>query len=177
MATMTSGLGGPAGYGEGVFTTTTKTVGNNDDGSVYVDTSSVFGSGIDFYGTTYTGIYINSNGNISFGAANTAYAPALTTTTTPTIAAFWSDIDLTKGGQIYWDLDPASGKVTITYTPDGGGAPVTREVATFTGGGVAMGMYNYDDSIRDFARALVQLAHDDDAYGRKAHESHGPTPI
>ncbi|MCB1338025.1 MAG: Hint domain-containing protein [Maritimibacter sp.] len=115
MATMTSGLGGPAGYGEGVFTTTTKTVGNNDDGSVYVDTSSVFGSGIDFYGTTYTGIYINSNGNISFGAANTAYAPALTTTTTPTIAAFWSDIDLTKGGQIYWDLDPASGKVTITW--------------------------------------------------------------
>ena len=27
------------------------------------------------------------------------------------------------------------------------------EVAKFTGGGVAMGMYNFDDSIRDFARA------------------------
>ncbi|MEZ4492445.1 MAG: NADP-dependent isocitrate dehydrogenase [Dehalococcoidia bacterium] len=51
---------------------------------------------------------------------------------------------------------PGPGKVTITYTPDGGGAPVTREVATFTGGGVAMGMYNYDDSIRDFARASLR---------------------
>jgi isocitrate dehydrogenase len=51
---------------------------------------------------------------------------------------------------------PGPGKVTITYTPDGGGEPVTREVAQFTGGGIAMGMYNYDDSIRDFARASLR---------------------
>ncbi len=55
---------------------------------------------------------------------------------------------------------PGPGKVTITYTPDGGGAPVVREVATFTGGGVAMGMYNYDDSIRDFARASLRFGLD-----------------
>ena len=73
MATMNSGLGGPAGYGENVFSSTSKTTGNNDDGSVYVDTSSVFGGGIDFFGTTYTGLYVNSNGNITFGAAITAY--------------------------------------------------------------------------------------------------------
>jgi isocitrate dehydrogenase len=33
-----------------------------------------------------------------------------------------------------------------------------REVAKFTGGGVAMGMYNFDDSIRDFARASMRYA-------------------
>ncbi|MFL6849248.1 MAG: NADP-dependent isocitrate dehydrogenase, partial [Sphingomicrobium sp.] len=47
---------------------------------------------------------------------------------------------------------PGPGTVTITYTPDGG-EPEVHEVARFDGGGVTMGMYNYDDSIRDFARA------------------------
>jgi isocitrate dehydrogenase len=36
---------------------------------------------------------------------------------------------------------------------DDGGEPMQFDVAKFTGGGIAMGMYNYDDSIRDFARA------------------------
>jgi isocitrate dehydrogenase len=48
---------------------------------------------------------------------------------------------------------PGPGTVTITYTPDGEGEPMEFEVAKFTGGGVAMGMYNFDESIRDFARA------------------------
>jgi isocitrate dehydrogenase len=48
---------------------------------------------------------------------------------------------------------PGPGKVTITYTPRDGGEPMEFEVADFPGGGVAVGMYNYDDSIRDFARA------------------------
>ena len=48
---------------------------------------------------------------------------------------------------------PGPGKVTITYTPADGSAPMEFEVADFSGGGVAMAMYNYDDSIRDFARA------------------------
>ena len=48
---------------------------------------------------------------------------------------------------------PGPGKVTISYQPADGGEPMEFEVADFPGGGVAMGMYNYDDSIRDFARA------------------------
>src|SRR6266568_1863908 len=49
---------------------------------------------------------------------------------------------------------PGPGTVTITYVPEGtdsagrGGQPIEMEVARFTGGGVAMAMYNYDDSIR-----------------------------
>jgi isocitrate dehydrogenase len=49
---------------------------------------------------------------------------------------------------------PGPGTVTITYTPDDGSAPMQFEVAKFgADGGVAMGMYNYNDSIADFARA------------------------
>ena len=36
------------------------------------------------------------------------------------------------------------------------------EVAKFPGGGVAMGMYNFDDSIRDFARASFRYGLDRD---------------
>ncbi|HEX6234874.1 MAG TPA: NADP-dependent isocitrate dehydrogenase [Jiangellaceae bacterium] len=51
---------------------------------------------------------------------------------------------------------PGPGTVTMTYTPSDGGEPVEMQIANFSGGGVAMGMYNYDDSIRDFARASFQ---------------------
>ncbi|AVT38973.1 NADP-dependent isocitrate dehydrogenase [Plantactinospora sp. BB1] len=55
---------------------------------------------------------------------------------------------------------PGPGTVTITYTPTDGGAPVEMEVANFPGGGVTMGMYNFDDSIRDFARASFRYGLD-----------------
>ena len=49
---------------------------------------------------------------------------------------------------------PGKGRVTITWTPADGGEPQTMTVADYPEhGGVAMGMYNYMDSIRDFARA------------------------
>jgi isocitrate dehydrogenase len=50
---------------------------------------------------------------------------------------------------------PGAGTVTISWTPDDGGQPIEMQVAKFTGGGVALGMYNFDDSIRDFARACL----------------------
>jgi isocitrate dehydrogenase len=56
---------------------------------------------------------------------------------------------------------PGPGTVTISYVPDSAdGRPIELEVAKFTGGGVAMAMYNYDDSIRDFARATMRYAID-----------------
>ena len=55
-----------------------------------------------------------------------------------------------------------AGRLTLTYTPDDGSPATSHEVAAFPdGGGVAMGMYNYTDSIRDFARACF-------SYGLKA---------
>jgi len=52
---------------------------------------------------------------------------------------------------------PGAGTVTMTYTPADGSAPVEMKIADFgADGGVAMGMYNYNDSIRDFARASLR---------------------
>ena len=48
---------------------------------------------------------------------------------------------------------PGPGKVTLTYQPDDGSKPMEFEVAKFNDSGVAMGMYNFDQSIKDFARA------------------------
>ena len=52
---------------------------------------------------------------------------------------------------------PGAGTVTMTYTPEDGSEPVQFEVAKFgKDGGVTMGMYNFNDSIRDFARASLR---------------------
>lgn len=48
---------------------------------------------------------------------------------------------------------PGAGTLTVTFTPDDGSAPMEFEVFKFPGSGVAMTMYNLDESIRDFARA------------------------
>jgi len=56
---------------------------------------------------------------------------------------------------------PAAGEVRISFVPDEAGIePMEFQVARFDGGGVAMGMYNFDDSISDFARATMRYALD-----------------
>lgn len=52
-------------------------------------------------------------------------------------------------------LVPGAGKVTMTFTPEDGSKPVEYEVFDFQSSGIAMGMYNVDASIRDFARASL----------------------
>ena len=48
---------------------------------------------------------------------------------------------------------PGAGKLTVTFTPADGSAPMEFNVFDFPSSGVAMTMYNLDQSIRDFARA------------------------
>src|SRR6476660_3758685 len=55
---------------------------------------------------------------------------------------------------------PGEGTLTLTYAPKNGDAPVELDVYDFPGGGVAMAMYNLDDSIRDFARASMRYGLD-----------------
>jgi isocitrate dehydrogenase len=52
---------------------------------------------------------------------------------------------------------PGKGKLTMTFTPEGG-EPRTWEVYDFEGGGVALSMYNTDESIAGFARSCFNLA-------------------
>ena len=55
---------------------------------------------------------------------------------------------------------PGPGSLTLTYTPTDGGEPMELDVYDFPSGGVAMAMYNLDDSIRDFARASMRYGLD-----------------
>ncbi|HEU4392251.1 MAG TPA: NADP-dependent isocitrate dehydrogenase [Solirubrobacterales bacterium] len=55
---------------------------------------------------------------------------------------------------------PGEGTLTLTYTPKDGSEPVELEVYDFPGSGIAMAMYNLDDSIRDFARASMRYGLD-----------------
>ena len=55
-------------------------------------------------------------------------------------------------------LIPGPGKLKMIYSPTDGGPEQSWDVADFTGPGIAMGMYNYDDSIRDFARSCMNYA-------------------
>ncbi len=57
-------------------------------------------------------------------------------------------------------LIPGEGTLTLTYTPKDGGEPIELNVYDFRGSGIAMAMYNVDDSIRDFARASMRYGLD-----------------
>ena len=52
---------------------------------------------------------------------------------------------------------PGKGKLTMRFEPDGGGEATEYEVFRFDAPGVAMGMYNLDESIRGFARACLEF--------------------
>jgi len=51
---------------------------------------------------------------------------------------------------------PSAGTLTMTFTPSDGSEPMEFDVFDFPASGVAMGMYNLDESIRDFARASLR---------------------
>ncbi|MBV9570859.1 MAG: NADP-dependent isocitrate dehydrogenase [Alphaproteobacteria bacterium] len=52
---------------------------------------------------------------------------------------------------------PGKGKLKVVFTGEDG-QTIEHEVFDFPGGGVALAMYNLDDSIRDFARASMNFA-------------------
>lgn len=57
-------------------------------------------------------------------------------------------------------LTKGKGKLTITFAPEDGSEPTTHEVFNFEGNGLAMAMYNTDESIIGFARSCMNQALD-----------------
>ncbi|GDX79046.1 isocitrate dehydrogenase [NADP] [Deltaproteobacteria bacterium] len=55
-------------------------------------------------------------------------------------------------------LVPGAGTLTMTFVPKDGGPTITHKVYDFAESGVAMGMYNLDESIRGFARSSMTYA-------------------
>ena len=78
-------------------------VPKGDEGSsAAVDLTALgFTNGFNFYGTTYTKLYVNNNGNVTFGAPQVANtANKLGQQSLPMIAPFWADVDTTASGQV-----------------------------------------------------------------------------
>ncbi|ODN00161.1 Isocitrate dehydrogenase [NADP] cytoplasmic [Orchesella cincta] len=57
-------------------------------------------------------------------------------------------------------LVPGAGTLELRFVPKDGGEPITHIVNDFKGSGIAMGMYNTDESIRDFAYSSMEYALD-----------------
>ncbi|MBA3392001.1 MAG: NADP-dependent isocitrate dehydrogenase [Deltaproteobacteria bacterium] len=55
-------------------------------------------------------------------------------------------------------LVPGAGTLTMTFTPKDGGKAIEHKVFDFASAGVALGMYNLDDSILGFARSCMNYA-------------------
>ena len=113
---LVGGLGGTAGFGE-------TELYRNDDGYSSYDITSVFSDGINFGGQTYTSIYVNTNGSISFENGISQYTPSsITAGLTPMIAPFWADVDTRTDGEapesnpVYVDFDSVNKVLTVTWS-------------------------------------------------------------
>jgi isocitrate dehydrogenase len=107
------------------------------------------------------------NGTIRNILGGVVFREPIVVSSIPRFVPGWTDpivIGRHAHGDQYRATDfvvPGPGSVRISFVPaDGETAPLEWEVAQFSGGGVAMGMYNFDDSIRDFARATMRYALD-----------------
>jgi hypothetical protein len=76
------------------------------------------GQSVNFFGTTYTGLYAGSNGYVTFGAGNSSFStqPLDTQTVAPMIAAFYTDLD-SRGddaSNVYVNTD-TEGEIVVTW--------------------------------------------------------------
>lgn len=89
----------------------------SDDGNLAVS----LGSGIDFYGVTETNLFINSNGNLTFGSGDMDFnsSEGEMLSDQPRIAPAWTDISPNVDGQITYVVDRACGgdvnSITVNY--------------------------------------------------------------
>jgi len=106
------------------------------------------------------------NGTIRNILDGTVFREPIICRNVPRLVPGWTDpivIGRHAFGDQYRATDfvvPGKGKLTITFTPDDGGAPISHEVFKFPGAGVAMAMYNLDDSIKNFARSCFNYGLD-----------------
>jgi cysteine-rich repeat protein len=135
-AALLDGFGGPAGYGAELDVV-------NDGASGPLELGDLFPQGLDYFGTVYTDLYLNENGNLSFGRDYSAFVPLEFPLQgrPPMITPFWSDIDLCWDqftwvcplppdidNAVYLHLDTAGGRVIMTWH-EVGYSPVGKDKA------------------------------------------------
>jgi Ca2+-binding RTX toxin-like protein len=167
MANLVNGLGGEAGFGENYLA-------RNDDGSsALIDLQSIFPEGLNFFGQTWTGVYVNNNGNITFGRSLSSFTPTAigASFSYPIIAPFWGDVDTrnysstaivgnvtpsaggtSQGSNLTWyDIDATTGTFTVTWDDVGYFSAGTDKLNAFqlqlvsTGNGNFDIVYRYED--------------------------------
>ena len=104
-------------------------------------------------------MYRSPNGTIRNIVGGTIFREPIVIGNIPRLVPGWTQ-PFVIGRHAYGDqyratdfLVPGPGRLTMTFEPADGGETVTREVMEFEDSGVALGMYNLDESIKGFARS------------------------
>jgi isocitrate dehydrogenase len=106
-------------------------------------------------------MYRSPNGTIRNELDGTIFREPIICRNVPRLVPAWTEpivIGRHAFGDQYRATDfvvPGAGKLTLSFTPADGSASIVRDVFTFKDGGVALAMYNLDESIRGFARASM----------------------
>ncbi len=115
------------------------------------------------------------NGTIRNILDGTVFREPIICRNVPRLVPGWTD-PIVIGRHAFGDqyratdmLIPGPGRLTVRFEPADGGAAIEREIFEFPSAGVALGMYNLDESIIGFARACLNYGLDRSAVGRHQH--------
>ena len=95
---------------------------NDDSSSPFINLASIFEQGIDFNGNEFTGLYVNTNGNVTFEGPLGQFTPAVIGNGSQTIIApFWGDVDtrlpsVGTNGNVYWDFNTQRDSFVVTWS-------------------------------------------------------------
>ena len=109
-------------------------------------------------------MWLSPNGTIRNILGGTVFREPIICRNVPRLVPHWTQ-SIVIGRHAYGDQYratdfriPGKGRLVIRFEPADGGEVIEREVFDFPGGGVALAMYNLDESIRGFARACMNYA-------------------
>jgi hypothetical protein len=86
------------------------------------DSTIELGLGFDFpfNGSTYSSVFVNSNGNLTFGGGDTFFIESVGSLLNdePRIAMLWDDLSPNNGGVVSAELNPGSATITFDSVPE-----------------------------------------------------------
>jgi Ca2+-binding RTX toxin-like protein len=95
---------------------------NDDQSSSAISITSIFASGLKIGNTSFTNLYVNTNGNITFASPLSTYTPGpISAQGFPIIAPFWADVDTRNpstgpaNGNVYWDFNATRDSFIVTW--------------------------------------------------------------